>query len=50
MGILITEQLLRAKSEHNEGVLYTLEEDEAGLLFVGENLTDVPIASVVLFR
>jgi len=26
MGILITEQLLRAKSEHNEGVLYTLEE------------------------
>ena len=26
MGILITEQLLRSKSEHNEGVLYNLEE------------------------
>ena len=26
MGILITEQLLRSKSEHNEGVLFNLEE------------------------
>ena len=26
MGIWITEELLRSKAEHNEGVLYTLEE------------------------